>query len=114
MLGSLSCRPAAQGVVYGQDQFPFFRNDLKATAISRGHLFDFCQGLGDRRLGFVFDRDFEPGFSQSDLPRLAARLLARKAPGDLFESRKENAVSSSNRTFFLRNAHGISQTRDIH
>ena len=44
---------------------------------------------------------------------LSARLLARKAPGDLFESRKENAVSSSNRTFFSRNAHGIFQTRDI-
>ena len=44
---------------------------------------------------------------------LSARLLARKAPGDLSGSRKENAVSSSNRTFFLRNAHGIFQTRDI-
>jgi hypothetical protein len=44
---------------------------------------------------------------------LSARLLVRKAPGDLFESRKENAVSSSNRTSSFRDAHGISQTRDI-
>lgn len=39
--------------------------------------------------------------SSNEHSLLSPRLLARKAPGDLFGSRKENAVSSSSRTFSL-------------
>ena len=42
---------------------------------------------------------------------LSARLLVRKAPGDLFESRKERAVSSSNRAFFSERPRNFSDAR---
>jgi hypothetical protein len=42
---------------------------------------------------------------------LSARLFVRKAPGDLFESRKERAVSSSNRAVFSERPRNFSDAR---
>ena len=50
-------------------------------------------------LAAVVTKDLGRG-SSDEHSLLSARLLARKAPGDLFGSRKEKAVSSSNRTLF--------------
>ena len=73
-----------------------------------------CFGAaGELHPGCLSRRSFFPWKCRpfDDHSLLSARLLLRKAPGDLFESRKEMTVSSSNRAFFSERPRNFSDAR---